>query len=92
MTPTLLPDCETETRWLACEIGKGMFSDELAVTYPPQGDQQKSVFVSNSTAEGEPGRKGKVRIKLIRKDGILFAVLPSSNQDIVTVREVDLIP
>jgi hypothetical protein len=53
---------------------------------------QKSVFVSNSAIDGQPGQTGKVRVTLIRRNGTLFAVLPSSNQDIVTVRETDLTP
>jgi hypothetical protein len=67
-----------------------MFSDELAVTYPPEGEEQKSVFVSNSAIQGQPGQTGKVKVTLIRRNGALFAVLPTSNQDIVTVREADL--
>jgi hypothetical protein len=88
--PTLTPLAEPELRWLVCRIDKGMFSDEMAVTYPPQGEQQTSVFVSDSATQGLPGQTGKVRITLIRHNGTLFAVLPSSQQDIVTVREADL--
>ncbi|VTU00846.1 unnamed protein product [Gemmataceae bacterium] len=88
--PTMTPPAGTEVRWLACRIDKGMFDDELAVTYPAEGERQKSVFVSNSAAQGQPGQTGKVRITLIRQNGTLFGVLPSSNQDIVTVREADL--
>lgn len=79
-----------EERWLTCRIDKGMFSDELAVTYPAEGEWQKSVFVTKSAIEGNPGQNGKVRVLLIHQGGNLFAVLPSANQDIVTVREVDL--
>lgn len=88
--PTTIPPTGTEVRWLACRIDKGMFNDELAVTYPAEGEKQKSVFVSNSAAQGQPGQTGKVRITLIRQNGTLLGVLPSSNQDIVTVREADL--
>ena len=88
--PTANPRAEAEVRWLVCRIDKGMFSDELAVTYPAEGQEQKSVFVSNSVIQGQPGQTGKVQITLIRRNGTLFGVLPSSNQDIVTVREADL--
>lgn len=87
---TRTPPADTEVRWLVCHLDKGMFNDELAVTYPADGETQKSVFVSNSATQGQPGQRGKVRITLIRRNGTLFAVLPSSNQDIVTVREADL--
>lgn len=92
MMPTTTPHMGTETRWLQCRLDKGMFSDELAVTYPAEGQEQKSVFVSNVAIEGQPGQTGKVRVTLVRRNGMLFAVLPSSNQDIVTVREEDLTP
>ena len=88
--PTMTPSVEAEVRWLLCRIDKGMFDDELAVTYPAEGAKQKSVFVSNSAIQGQPGQTGKVRVTLIRRNGTLFGVLPSSNQDIVTVQEVDL--
>jgi hypothetical protein len=67
-----------------------MFSDELAVTYPAEGEKQKSVFVSTMAIDGRPGELGKVQITLFRRDGALFGVLPSSNQDIVSVHEADL--
>ena len=87
----ITPPANSEVRWLVCRIDKGMFNDELAVTYPAEGEKQKSVFVSTSAIQGQPGQTGKVRITLIRRGGTLFGVLPSSNQDIVTVREADLI-
>ena len=90
--PTMIPRAEAEVRWLVCRIDKGMFSDERAVTYPADGEQQKSVFVSDSAIQGQPGQTGKVRVTLVRENGTLFALLPSSDQDIVTVREADLAP
>lgn len=78
-------------KWLACRIDKGMFSDELAVTYPPDGKKQKSVFVSRSSIRGNEGQTGKVQVLLIDQGGGLLAVLPSAYRDIVTVRgEEDL--
>ena len=68
--------------WLACKLEKGMFSDEMAVTYPAEGDLQKSVFVANAAVERGPGR-GRVRVQLIRRNGRVLAVLPSANRDIV---------
>jgi len=47
--PTMTSPADTEVRWLMYRIDKGMFSDELAVTYPAEGEKQKSVFVSTST-------------------------------------------
>ncbi|MGL4465192.1 MAG: hypothetical protein ACRDD1_02045 [Planctomycetia bacterium] len=87
---TMAPPVDAEEGWLQCRIDKGMFSDELAVTYPADGEGRKSVFVSKNAIDGTAGQTGKVRIKVVRRNGALFAVLPSSNQDIVTVRDGDL--
>lgn len=89
---TMTPPANDEVRWLACRINKGMFSDELAVTYPPEGEKQKSVFVAASDVEGGPGHQGRVRVRVVRRNGHLLAVLPSANQDIVTVKEGDVSP
>lgn len=88
--PTVNQSVNAETRWLTCRIDKGMFNDELAVTYPPDGVWQKSVFVSASEVEGKPGQQGRMRVWLVPRNGLLMAVLPSANQDIVTVHEADL--
>ena len=87
---TVTPPADAEVRWLVCRIDKGMFSDELAVTYPAEGEQQQTVFVSDAAVWGRPGQTGKFRVAGVRRDGALFAVLPSSERDLVTVREVDL--
>jgi hypothetical protein len=71
---------------------RGMFSDERAVTYPPDGIVQKSVFVASAKVKGEPGQRGQVRVRVVRRNGHLLAVLPSANRDIVTVREADVSP
>ncbi len=77
--------------WLKCQLHKGMFSDELAVTFPPHGALQKSVFVSQSDVDGEPGTIGKVRVQVVSKEGgQIFAVLPSANRDIVTIKPEDI--
>lgn len=90
--PTMTPSADAEVLWLVCRIDKGMFSDELAVTYPPQGEKQKSVFVASSDVQGGPGHQGRVRVRVVRRNGHLLAVLPSANQDIVTVNEGDVSP
>jgi len=42
---TVQEQAPVEERWLRCQLDEGMFSDEVAVTYPPKGKWQKSVFV-----------------------------------------------
>jgi hypothetical protein len=40
-----MPTSESREKWLTCKLDRGMFSDEVAVTYPPTEHWQKSVFV-----------------------------------------------
>lgn len=79
-----------ESLWLQCKLDKGMFSDELAVTYPAEGTAQKSVFVGASSVQGIAGSLGLVQVRIIQKDGKTLAVLPSADQDIVYARPEDL--
>lgn len=83
-----------ELLWLRCQVGTGMFSDEVAVTYPAQnGEWQKSVFVPRRCVRIENGKSseiGEVQVRVVVKDGKRYAVLPSSRRDIVTVDESDL--
>ena len=81
---------QAEVRWLRCQLDKGMFSDEMAVTYPPQGKWQKSVFVERQSVLGNAGDIGKVRVSVLRKDDSILAVLPSPEGDIVYVNAEDI--
>lgn len=92
MTTVTPPPADAEVCWLTCRIDKGMFSDELAVTYPAEGAWQKSVFVPATAVQGVKGNTGQVRVTVVRRNGNLLAVLPSATQDIVTVREGDVSP
>jgi hypothetical protein len=77
--------------WLRCRLDSGMFSDEVAVTYPATTDQwQKSVFVPSSCVRGAE-LKGEVKVEVLVKDGTRYAVLPSSQRDIVKVEGADLV-
>lgn len=71
--------------WLKCRLDKGMFTDERAVTYPPEGAIQKSVFVPATVVEMLGDHNGRVRVRIVVRDGRTFAVLPSANRDIVSV-------
>ena len=87
---TVTRQTKVEEGWLECQVDKGMFSDELAVTYPASGAWQKSVFVDRSAVNGEIGAVGKVRVVVLRQGSSLMAVLPSPEQDIVYVSPGDL--
>jgi hypothetical protein len=81
------------TAWLRCRLDMGMFSDEVAVTYPAgagPGYWQKSVFVPSTCVRKEGENQGKVKVVIIVKQGQRFAVLPSSQRDIVTPAEADI--
>ena len=82
---------ENKSWWLRCKIDSGMFSDECAVTYPATDNWRKSVFVPSSYVRpnGSVGF-GEVLVRILIRDGRNFAVLPSSQQDIVSVDEEDL--
>lgn len=76
------------TAWLRCKLDEGMFSDEVAVTYPANNHQwRKSVFVPRACVRLE---RSDVRVDVIDRDGRLYAVLPSPRRDIVQVEGADL--
>lgn len=79
------------TAWLRCRLDAGMFSDEVAVTYPPSASAwQKSVFVPSACVRPESEHQGQVMVDVVDKDGARYAVLPSSRRDIVRVEGADL--
>lgn len=81
---------QNEERWLSCLLDKGMFSDEIAVTYPRSGPIKKSVFVPRVKVRGKVGEGGTVRVVIIRASGKMMAVLPSSCRDVVVIAEADV--
>jgi hypothetical protein len=80
------------TAWLRCRLDSGMFSDEVAVTYPASANNasQKSVFVPRSSVRGEIGSQGEVLVSVVVNDGTHYAVLPNSQCDIVKAEDADL--
>ncbi|MFL6600535.1 MAG: hypothetical protein ACJ8R9_04325 [Steroidobacteraceae bacterium] len=80
------------TKWLRCRLDFGMFSDEAAVTYPAYANNswQKSVFVPRTFVRGENGGQGEVLVDVVVRDGTHYAVLPSSQFDIVKAEDADL--
>ena len=80
---------EREERWLNCQLDKGMFSDEVAVTYPSTGTWKTSVFVPQGAVQGSVGSRGRVRVVVVRREGKMLAILPSPQHDVVEVVEAD---
>lgn len=83
---------EAMTGWLLCRLDSGMFSDEVAVTYPPAAPDhwQKSVFVPRTCVRQQSEHQGEVMVRIVVKDGTRYAVLPSPRGDIVRVEGTDL--
>lgn len=81
---------QSEEGWLDCQLDKGMFSNEVAVTYPSTGTWKRSVFVPQEVVQGKIGSRGKVRVTVFRRQGKMLAVLPNSQRDIVEVAESDV--
>ncbi len=79
-----------QSKWLECKLDKGMFSDEVAVTYPASRYIKKSVFVPVEFVQGNLGSCGKVRVSIRRHNNKIFAILPNSEHDIVEVNEIEL--
>ena len=76
--------------WLRCRVDKGMFPNEAAVTYPAQGEPQKSVFVPRTEVAGE-GDNAIVRVMVRRADGSDYAKLPTQYSDVVRINPEDLV-
>jgi hypothetical protein len=89
-----MPTSESREKWLTCKLDRGMFSDEVAVTYPPTEHWQKSVFVPSTCVRNwEPNdtkHEGEVKVVVLVQDGSVYAVLPSPQRDIVRVNDADL--
>ena len=81
---------ESNELWLACRLDPGMFSDEVAVTYPASERWQKSVFVPSDFVRHSADDQGEVRVQVLIKNGKRYAVLPSPQRDIVAIRDSDL--
>ena len=78
-------------KWLKCSVDRGMFSDEVAVTYPAEGTALTSVFVPLTEVRGTLGGPGLVRVRVARGVNATLAILPTCYQDSVPVSEADLL-
>ena len=69
-----------------------MFSDEVCVTYPAEGQYEfrKSVFVSSNFVQRRTEATGLVRVKLVRRGNTLFATLPDPYGETVLVQSSHL--
>ena len=78
------------TGWLRCKLTSGMFSDEVAVTYPDLDRWQKSVFVPRTFVRYMADQPfGQVQVDVVNNEGERFAVLPSARRDIVRIEEAE---
>ncbi len=81
------------TAWLRCRLDSGMFSDEFAVTYPPdsKNEWQTSVFVPSRFIRQDSEHRGAVQVNVLGAAGQRYAVeLPTPELDLVSVEGADL--
>lgn len=79
-------------QWLRCQILKGMFSDELAITYKPRGSTvPTSVFVPKELVSGDINHEGKVKVTVFRQGDTSWAILPSAQKMVIPINDADLI-
>jgi hypothetical protein len=79
------------TRWLMCRVDKGMFSDELCVTYPMTGESQFSFFVpSSEVSQTQTPGPGRVRVWVGHRDEFTVAFLPTPYREMIEVSQSDL--
>lgn len=77
-------------QWLNCSIVKGMFSDELAVTYKPLSGSETSVFVPKRLVETGPNNVGRVMVEVFKSGTQTWAVLPNESREEVLVGDNDI--
>jgi hypothetical protein len=74
-------------KWLKCEIGKGMFSDERVVTFSTLDGTVVSFFVPKSFIQSN-----QVRVRVYNDQaGQPWAEIPDENRSAVPVSEKDLV-
>lgn len=84
--------------WLKCQLFKGMFSDEVAVLYPPTSGTcaPSSFFVPKEEVEGTAGGSGstagRVSVRFFREGSTVWAILPAESQPVIQIDERDLTP
>ncbi|MEZ6056147.1 MAG: hypothetical protein R3C01_05540 [Planctomycetaceae bacterium] len=79
------------THWLTCLIYKGMFSDEVVISYPSTGEPVFSDFVPSDRVSGEPGTIGRVKVRVFERNGKQIAILPTCYSDSVLAAPQDLV-
>ena len=75
--------------WLKCRFAKGMFSDEIAMVYPPESTTGSSFFVPKEKVRE---KEGTVSVRFFHEGETVWAVLPAESQPVIPVNEEDLIP
>ncbi len=64
----------TKSGWLKCSIGRGMFSDEVAVNVTLRNGAVESYFVPSTEVNQD-----RVRVSLRDRGPVLWATLPTSD-------------
>jgi hypothetical protein len=69
-----------------------MFSDEFAVEVSTPEGNPVSFFVPRKDVRGDVDQEGEVRVRVIRKGGTAWALLPTETPVEIPIRETDLLP
>ncbi|MBE3123999.1 MAG: hypothetical protein IMZ65_04275 [Planctomycetes bacterium] len=77
--------------WLKCHLKEGMFSNEFVACYPPTGTCASSFFVPKEFVRGDVGKQGKVQVRYAKREGEVWVVLPTEDQQVIKVQQADVI-
>jgi len=84
-----------EHAWLDCRISKGMFSDELVVAYPADGESLAQVFVPMEYVDtlgrtnGSTAGLGKVKVNVIDVKKLVVEI-PGEERKIIIANKSDI--
>ena len=78
-------------RWLKCRVSKGMFSNERTISVRRKGNGIQEFFVPQSAVDTE-GDAGRVKVLVIERLDVKWAVLPTPYRESIPVDEDDVIP
>ena len=71
--------------WLRCSILKGVFSDECVVKI-----KERSFFVNRDQVQGNVDQTGRVSVRILKKDNLVWAMLPGEDGSMIQVSPEDL--
>ncbi len=80
----------SEVKGIACEISKGMFSDEVVVRIHVRG-QDVSFFVPSEFVRRDGESSGRLSVQVVRNESQPWAIVPNESRTTIPVSEGDLV-